>query len=378
MIYSAERIFDGMQWRKAAIRTKGGFCVAWEESGRADRRFDGCSIVPAFVDIQVYGAGGRLFSAYPDTASLKLLAEECLRGGTAQCQPTVATNTLEIMHRCIDAVRQYWNEGGEGIAGLHLEGPWINAARRGAHVPECIHMPGVAEVKALLEYGRGIIRTITLAPEQCSDEVLSLLRNEGIILSAGHSDVDYKGAIEAFDKRGISTVTHLYNAMSPLHHRAPGLVGACFDHPGIFASIIPDGIHVDFAALRIACRQMRGRLFAITDAATPTAEGPYRHELEPGGFYTSGGTLSGSALSMFDAFRNLLLYGKVEEEEALQMCSAYPSKVIGLERYGYIGPGSAACFLVLDESGRLAEVISEPGSRSHSACGVHTSGTTRS
>jgi N-acetylglucosamine-6-phosphate deacetylase len=371
MIYSADSIFDGKEWRSKAIRTDNGICVSWEESARADRHFEGCRIVPALVDIQVYGAGGRLFSAHPEPASLQVLADDCLGNGTAICQPTVATNSLGVIHRCIDALRQYWKEGGEGVAGLHLEGPWINTARRGAHIAEYIHPPTLKEVDELLDRGSGVIRTITLAPEVCSDDVLKRLQAAGIVLSAGHSNIGYAAALEAFSKKGITTITHLYNAMSPLHHREPGLVGAAMMHPQVFASIIPDGIHVDFAALQIAARLMEGRLFAITDAVTETSDGPYPHTIADG-YYTSGGTLSGSAISMHDAFKNLMEEAAIAPEEALRMCSSYPAKVIGLDRYGYIEAGAAASFLVLDAGWNLVEVISEPGSRSPSACGVHT------
>ncbi|RYZ23290.1 MAG: N-acetylglucosamine-6-phosphate deacetylase [Chitinophagaceae bacterium] len=377
MIYSADAIFDGQQWRTEAIGTQDGLCTGWVPAGRADRHFAGCRIVPAFVDIQVYGAGGRLFSAYPDSASLRVLAEENLAGGTALCQPTVATNSPGVMRACIDAVRQYWEEGGEGIAGLHLEGPWINPEKRGAHLVEYIHQPTLEEVEELLAYGKDVIRTITLAPECCPGPVLQMLKASGIVLSAGHSAIGFNAAMDAFTNNGITTITHLYNAMSALHHREPGLVGAAFLHPEVYASIIPDDIHVDLNAVRIAYRQMKGRLFAITDAVTETAIGPYPHTLTENSHYTSKGTLSGSALSMYQAFSFLRTNVTGEPEEALRMCGTYPARVIGLDHYGKLGPGAAASFLVFDEAWSLVEVISEPGSRSPSLCGVHTAGTTR-
>ncbi|RYY93087.1 MAG: N-acetylglucosamine-6-phosphate deacetylase, partial [Chitinophagaceae bacterium] len=215
MYYTAPRIFDGNSWRSGTIGTEGGRVKAIAADAPEDnpdvRIYTDACIVPAFVDAQVYGAGGRLFSAYPDTTSLRILAEAAWQGGAALCQPTVATNTLEVVHACIDAVRAYWKEGGEGIGGLHLEGPWISPQRKGAHVEGCIHPPTVAEVQALLEYGRGVIQTITLAPEVCSVEILDLLLQSGIKLSAGHSNATLEEALAAFD-RGIPAVTHLYNA----------------------------------------------------------------------------------------------------------------------------------------------------------------------
>ena len=192
---------------------------------------------------------------YPDTDALYKLKEYCEKGGAAYCLPTAATNTLEVFYKCIDAVRAYWNEGGEGILGLHIEGPWINPIKRGAHIESLIHSPTVKEVSDLLEYGKDVIKMITLAPEVCSKEVITLIQSHDIVISAGHSNATYKEAMQAFSN-GIKIVTHLYNAMSALQHREPGLVGATFNNENVMASIIPDGHHVDYAAIRIAKKIM--------------------------------------------------------------------------------------------------------------------------
>ncbi|WP_460570818.1 N-acetylglucosamine-6-phosphate deacetylase [Flaviaesturariibacter terrae] len=380
MFYRAERIFDGTSWRSGGIETEAGRVAGFYKHDPGAARegetfFEGCVLLPAFVDAQVYGAAGRLFSAYPEPRSLQLLANEAWAGGAALCQPTVATNSPEIMRACIDAVRGYWKAGGEGIGGLHLEGPWISPERLGAHLREYVHQPSVGEVRALLDYGRGVIRTITLAPEQCAPAVLDELLAAGIVLSAGHSNATYNESMEAFG-RGIRAVTHLYNAMSPLQHRAPGLVGASFEHGSVCASIIPDGIHVDWPAIRIAATLMDGRLFAITDAVTQTDCGPYRHQRTPEGYYTSGGTLSGSALSMEGAFRNLRSYAGLSPERALQMCSTLPAALFGWDAFGKIRPGSAACFLVYDRDWNLVTRISEQGSRTPALCGAGHTGET--
>lgn len=372
MVYSAARVFDGTEWRTDAFRTRNGLVEEWVRPDALPeedhRHFEGCSLVPAFVDFQVYGAGGRLFSQYPDEESLQLLATCSMAGGAALVQPTIATNSPDTVYRCIDAVRRYWAAGGEGIAGLHIEGPWISPEKRGAHLPEYIHPPAEEEIRALVAYGKGVVRTVTLAPELPGfGTALALLQPAGIRVSAGHSNATYAQAANAF--RFVDAATHLYNAMSGLHHRAAGFVGAVFD-TDIPASIIPDGIHVSFPALRIAARVMGERLFAITDAVTQTDEGPYRHQLTNGDHYTCNGTLSGSALTMHQAFCNLVRYGQVPLESALRMCSTVPAKLLGCAgRYGRIGPGAAACFLVLGENLELVGMINEPGSRSPALCG---------
>ncbi|MGZ3922247.1 MAG: N-acetylglucosamine-6-phosphate deacetylase [Flavisolibacter sp.] len=359
---SAERIFTGTEWlTDHAIILQNGFIeniVRKAEVGseKEVRHFAECSIVPALIDVQVYGAGGKLLAIYPEAETLQLMYDKFIVDGTCLFLPTLATNTIEVFKKAVDAIRLYWNRSGKGVYGLHLEGPWLNQLKRGAHVKELIHAPAVEEVRDLLEYGKGVIKMITVAPEVCSDEVISLVRSYGIVISAGHSNAKYEEALSAFDK-GVSTITHLYNAMSSLQHRNPGLVGAAFNHPTVSSSVIPDGYHVDFAAIRIAKKIMGDRLFAITDAVTDTNEGYYQHQLA-GDKYECNGVLSGSSLSMHRAFKNLVKRVGLEVDEALRMCSLYPAQVVGCgKEYGRIAPQAKAEFLVLDKQLEIAEVI---------------------
>lgn len=361
-IISAERIFSGTEWlTDHAIITKEGFIEklvprSQVGNGNETRHFAECSIVPAFIDLQVYGAGGKLLAVFPEEETLQLMYDRFIEEGTCLFLPTLATNTIEVFKKTIDAVREYWKSKGKGVYGLHLEGPWLNEAKRGAHVKELTHSPTLEEVKDLLQYGEGVIKMITIAPEKCSDEVIKLIQSYGIVISAGHSNATYEEAMSAFDK-GIPTITHLYNAMSPLQHRSPGLVGAAFDHHAVRSSIIPDGYHVDFAAIRIAKQVMGDRLFVITDAVTETNEGHYRHQFA-GDKYECNGVLSGSSLSMFKAFKNLVERVGIEVSEALRMCSLYPAQILGCDtEYGRIAPKARAGLLVLDKQLKIKEVI---------------------
>jgi N-acetylglucosamine-6-phosphate deacetylase len=251
------------------------------------------------------------------------------------------------MYAGIDAVKQYWREGGKGCLGLHLEGPWINKEKRGAHIESIVHSPTITKVEELLAYGKGVIKMITLAPEVCNETIIEIIKQAGIIISAGHSNASFEEATHAFNN-GIPTVTHLYNAMSPLSHRAPGMVGATFLHPTVYASIIPDGYHVHFEAVKIACKQMPNRLFAITDAVTTTHTGPYQHTLN-GNKYESNGILSGSALTMHQAFKNLVNRVNINITDALAMCSTIPAKVLKLDdEIGYIKKNYKANIIMLN------------------------------
>ena len=333
--FTADRIFTGKEWlHYYAMIVEDGVVkqlvpASCLPASLLKENFPDSFIAPAFVDLQIYGAHGKLLAAYPTAESLHLLNNYCNSGGAAYCLPTVATNTREVFFACIDAVRSYWSQGGQGILGLHLEGPWINPVRRGAHVEALIHAPAKNEVKELLDYGKDVIRMITLAPEVCEPWVIEELLSRNILISAGHSNATYEQAIHAFN-HGVKAVTHLYNAMSPLHHRAPGLVGASMDHHSVMASIIPDGHHVDYASIRIAKQVMHDRLFVITDAVTDTESGPYQH-YPAGDKYEAAGVLSGSALTMNLAVKNLVENAGIDLEEALCMCSLIPARVIGLE-----------------------------------------------
>ena len=358
--FIAERIFTGTEWlhNHAVIVSNGTIesvvPVSSLSSSQPTEQFDNCFIAPAFIDLQIYGAYGKLLSVYPEVDSLYKLKEYCEKGGTAFCLPTVATNTKEVFYKSIDAIKDYWSKGGEGILGIHLEGPWINPVKRGAHIESLIHPPTIKEAEELLNYGKGIIRMITLAPEVCNKEVIDLILSHNIVISAGHSNATYDEAKTGF-ANGITTVTHLYNAMSPLQHRQPGLAGAAMDDATVMASIIPDGHHVDYAALRIAKQVMKERLFVITDAVTDTTEGYYQHQLDDDK-YEAAGILSGSALTMSKAVKNLVDFTGIELGEALRMCSLYPAQAMKLDSaLGRISEGYQSQMVVLDKQ---LEVVS--------------------
>ena len=313
-------------------------------------------LTPAFIDIQIYGAGGKLLSVYPEVDALQKLYNYCIAGGASHFLPTVATNSYDVFYNCINAVKAYCLAGGKGCLGLHIEGPWLNPKKRGAHIESFIHSPTLEQVSRLLDAGEGVIKIITLAPEVCSDDVIKLIQSRGIKIFAGHSNASFIQANNAFNK-GINNVTHLYNAMSGLQHREPGLVGASFLHKSVMASIVVDGHHVNFDAVKIAYKLMKSRLFCITDAVTETIEGPYCHKKE-GEKFTSNNILSGSALTMAKALQNLVYEVDIELEEALRMVSLYPAKAIKLDNeLGEIKVGCKINFTALDNDLNVVDVL---------------------
>jgi N-acetylglucosamine-6-phosphate deacetylase len=361
--YVADEIFTGSEWltRHAILVADGEVqsIVMQQEipPGTPVETHLNSFIAPAFIDLQIYGALGNLLAVKPTTETLTKTYEYCKAGGAAYFLPAVATNTYLVFYACIDAVREYWKEGKQGVLGLHIEGPWISREKRGAHIDELIHSPSLQEVESLLAYGKGVIKIITLAPEVCSAEVIALIRSYGVVISAGHSNATFEQATTAFN-RGCVAATHLFNAMSSLQHRSPGMVGAIMQHDRVMSSIIPDGHHVDFAVVNIAKRLMNDRLFIITDAVTETDEGYYPHKMEDDK-YVSNGTLSGSALTMAKAVKNCVEKAGIDPGEALRMASLYPAKVMGLDNdFGRIAKSYKASFVVMKDNFEVEKVIS--------------------
>jgi N-acetylglucosamine-6-phosphate deacetylase len=362
---SVERFFDGETWKNEVVVTiaddkKTILNISYEEYQKD------CAVhmmIPALIDLQIYGSYGKLLSEFPDVNTIKAIHDYSINGGTAFFQPTIASQSIEVIKKSIDAVRDYQKEMDEkenkcgvygGCIGLHLEGPWINSKKRGAHSLEFIHSPSLEEVKDLLDYGKDIITMITLAPEVCDPNIIKYItENKNIIISAGHSDAIYEEASNAFNI--IPTCTHLYNAMSPFHHRQPGLAGAILDHSSVMSSIVVDGYHVDYAAVRVATKIMGERLYCITDSVTETSSGPYQHYLLDDR-YENQGILSGSALTQAKSVKNLVNHVGIEISEAIRMCSVYPGRVLKNSHKGKdicsprIGIGCPYPFILLNKS----------------------------
>jgi len=316
---------------------------------------NGFTLAPAFVDLQIYGGNGKLFSQELSVESLKATYEYCLHGGCTHFMITMATNTIEKFLQGFEVVSEYWQQGGKGLLGLHLEGPYINVIKRGAHLQNCVKTPTLAEVEMLLKKGNGIFKMMTLAPEQCDDAVIKLLQQHNIIISAGHTNATYQQAMDAFNN-GISAATHLFNAMSPLQHREPGMVGAIMNHPFVMSSIVCDGVHVDYAAVHIAKKILQQRLFFITDAVTETTSGEYQHLYRGDRYALPDGTLSGSALTMLQCVKNAVAHAGISLEEALRMAAAYPAQLITDKKLGKIEEGYQADFVVFDSLLKLQRV----------------------
>lgn len=321
-------------------------------------RLAGGLLAPGFIDAQVNGGGGVLFNEAPTRDGAARVALAHRRFGTTGLLPTYITDRAAGRHEAVAAVRSAVAANTPGVLGLHLEGPFLSTARKGAHDPALIVPMTEADVDALLETGLDTV-LLTVAAENASPAQIRRLTDGGVIVSIGHSDAPYE-LVRAAADAGARGITHLFNAMSQLGHRAPGVVGAALDHGGLWCGVIADGHHVHEAVLRTALRGKQGpaRLFLVSDAMPPTGIagdvfelGGRRVTRRDGKLLLDDGTLAGADLTMDAALRFAVRRLAVSLPEALRMASLYPAQFLRLDRdRGRIAPRFRADLVLLDEA----------------------------
>lgn len=380
IVLRGARLFDGEDfWDDRAIIIESGRIASVipaqsVEPGAEIQDLAGGTLAPGFIDVQVNGGGGVLFNEQPDLEGARTIARTHRRFGTTALLPTLITDGPDIMARAIEAARSaVAGDAAPGVIGLHLEGPFLAPSRKGAHEGSLIREMTDEDVEQLSALDLETL-LLTIAPDQVAPHRIRSLVDAGITVSLGHSDASYEIVCAAVDA-GARGVTHLFNAMSPLTHRAPGMVGAALDSGSLWCGIIADGHHVHPAALRTALRAKAGpgRLFLVTDAM-PTAgcaddrfvlngRTVLRHD---GKVTLEDGTLAGSDLDMAQALRFTISELGVAPSEALRMASLYPAQFLGLEeRVGTIRPGCRADLVLLDENWQVAEtwIAGKPSER---------------
>lgn len=302
----------------------------------------GSILAPGFIDLQVNGCGGVQFNDHVESVSLHTLRTMQItnkRYGCTSFLPTLITSDDQLIHQAITAVRNFLNKNKNQVLGLHLEGPFLNPKKKGIHNLSLIRLPTTAMIDYLCD-NNDIVKKITLAPEQLNMKIIEILKKSGICISIGHSNATYQETKLSFSS-GITFGTHLFNAMPPLIAREPGIIGAIFDFPEIYCSIIADGIHVHWANIKHAKKIKGDRLILITDGTSPSGYKniPY--------FMFSGktifcknkicidntGILGGSSLTMIQAIQNIVSYANIPLDEALRMATLYPARAIGIDRY---------------------------------------------
>ncbi|MCB1706821.1 MAG: N-acetylglucosamine-6-phosphate deacetylase [Halioglobus sp.] len=361
------KVFDGEQLRsQQVVLVEGGRIVAVVEEEQlpsgVDELYDleGGTLVPGLIDLQVNGGGGALFTATPTVECLRVIGRAHRRTGTTGFMPTLITSDFNVMRRAVAAVRQALEERVPGVLGIHLEGPFLNPQRRGVHDASKFCVLDQAGFELVTSLGSGIT-LLTLAPELAPASMIRRLVAAGVIVSCGHSAATYEQVCEAM-QAGATGFTHLFNAMTPLQSREPGMVGAALAHEGSWFGIIADGFHVHPAAFRIAvaARQPGGAVL-VTDAM-PTVGSPDKSfalddetiTASGGRVTNAAGTLAGSDLDMLSAVNNAAAFTGLDWFDALRMATAYPARALGLEgELGAIKPGYRANLLALDSQRRL-------------------------
>ena len=348
--YVGAEIFNGhSRYRHSVLLVKGGRVAgivpeSEVPSGCDTVELDGGLITAGFVDLQVNGGGGKMLNNAPSVDTIRTICDAHLQFGTTSLLPTLITDTKEQTDAAISAAKLAISNGITGVIGMHLEGPHLSIARKGAHDPALIRTMQAEDCRQLCALANDLPSLLlTVAPESVTQTQITELSNSGAIVSLGHTDTDYQTACEVAVS-GATCVTHLFNAMSQLGNREPGVVGATLDTKKLFAGLIADGIHVNPATIRVAIRakQGAGRLFLVTDAMASlgtdrkefTLNG--RRILRRDGRLTLGdGTLAGADLDMISAVRFMVNEINLDIDEALRMASLYPAQL--LKREGEIG-----------------------------------------
>lgn len=317
---------------------------------------EGGTLTPGFIDLQVNGGGGVLFTAAPTVESLRTIGAAHRHTGTTGFLPTLITSDFAVMRQAVSAVRQALSEGVPGVLGIHLEGPFLNPERSGVHDAHkfCALEQEGFDIVTSLEEGKTLV---TLAPELISAEMIRRLVGEGVIVSCGHSAASYAQTRDAL-AAGVTGFTHLYNAMTPLQSREPGMVGAALEDEDSWFGIIADGYHMHPAAFRIAVSAKKiGGALLVTDAMPSVGSANKTFELDgetitvrDGRVTNAAGTLAGSDLDMLSAVNNAAEFAALDWFEAVRMATVYPARALGLEdELGAIRPGYRASLLALDD-----------------------------
>lgn len=354
-----DRLFDGERLRTGlAVRCTGDTIDDIYPAAEAGK--DGFPVwktdrlaAPGFFDLQVNGGGGVLFNSDPTTDGLRRLAAAHRESGTTALLPTLITDAPDVMERAVTAILQM--NGKEGIAGLHLEGPHISLERKGAHNPLFIRPMDdhtLSQVRRLRQADIPLL--LTLAPECVAPGTIAALSAMGVVVSLGHTAADTEGTRAAIAE-GARSVTHLYNAMTPITSREPGVVGAALDSD-IYCGFIADGHHVDDAVLRLAIRSrpVPDRMVVVSDAM-PTWKGPDHFtlygetiRLQSGKLVNRIGSLAGVHIDMVTSVRRLVSQTGIPLEMALKMATANPARLMGLQsRLGFIRRGMPAAIVLL-------------------------------
>jgi N-acetylglucosamine-6-phosphate deacetylase len=350
---------DGIVSGRALLCDDGRIAAVVDDGAvpaKAERiEMNGDILMPGFIDVQVNGGGGVLFNETPTVDGLRTIAAAHAKFGTTALLPTLISTDLAGIAHGIAAVDAAIAAGVPGIIGIHIEGPYLSPKRRGIHNPKDFPKLDDAAI-ALLASSKRSKTLVTMAPDVTTPADVAALTRAGVIVSIGHSDADYETAQAAL-AAGARGFTHLFNAMSPFNHRAPGVVGAALDDRDSWCGLIGDGHHVHPAALRLAFATRGPRKLMLVTDAMPPVGGPPSFELQGrtittrnGCCYGPDGTLAGSATDMTTIVKKTAGYLDVDLATISRMASTNAAEFLGLANYGVIAPGARADLVLVNDA----------------------------
>jgi len=316
---------------------------------------NGANISAGFTDLQLNGCGGVMFNSQVSVETLEIMHQTNLKSGCTRFLPTLITCSDEDMKHAIKVMRDYQLKYPDHLLGLHLEGPYISLEKKGIHNAAYVRKPSDEMIDYLCAHAAQIT-LLTLAPEVCSASIVERLVDAGIVVSIGHSNASYKQAKISINA-GAGFATHLFNAMSTMQGREPGMVGAIYNSPCVYTGVIADGIHVDLANIRIAKKIKQDHLILVTDAtaaagASDLTSFDFVGEtvfVKNGRCVNKDGTIGGSALTLNQAIANVVRYVGVSLEEAVRMVTLYPAQAIHrADKMGQLKAGFAANLSIFD------------------------------
>jgi len=330
-----------------------------DSAARCDNILDakGRTIAPGFIDVHIQGAGGAdILDATPE--ALKTISQTCARfGATSFLATTVFTPDQENEHLAVAADCVGRDLAGANLLGIHLEGPFISPQKKGMILPKCISAPSLQLLEKIQDVTNGRLSMMTIAPElPGSIAIIERLVSSDVVASFGHSNATYEQTLAGF-KAGISHVTHLFNAMPPLHHRSPGPLIAIFQAESVTAQLICDGVHIHPSVLKLAFGLLGPqRVIPITDGmrATGLPDGKYfyngiEYEARDGTARYKDGTLIGTALGLSQLLQRLITFTACPPDVAIKTLTENPARLLGIEkRKGFIAPGKDADVILLD------------------------------
>lgn len=356
-VIAVAKLFDGEQWHhNVQVHVSNGKIAAISPADKGV--VSNVALVPGFIDIQVNGGGGALFNTEPTVSALKTMVRAHAQFGSTGLMPTVITDSVAVMEQAADAVAAAIAQGEPGILGIHFEGPHLSVPKRGVHSTTYIREVSEAELAVYARNDIGI-KMVTVAPENVSAEQIKQLVALNVRVCLGHSNADGATVQKAL-AAGASGFTHLYNAMSPLTSREPGMVGVALTDANSWCGIILDGHHVDVTAAKLALlAKPKGKVLLVTDAMSPVGTSQTEFPFFAGKVTRDGskltnehGSLAGSVLDMAAAVQFAVEHLALSQGEAVRMASLYPAEYLGIaDTNARLLPGFSADMVLLDSSG---------------------------